>query len=74
MPQSFSELDIGQLTVSQKLDLIALLWNSITDSLEGLPIPCWHLQELERRLAIADATPEAAVPWAQAKIRLRSQP
>lgn len=74
MPQSLPELDIDQLTVPQRLDLIALLWDSIPDSLEALPVPEWHRQELERRLASADASPEQGIPWEQVRERLREKP
>jgi putative addiction module component (TIGR02574 family) len=71
MSQSFSESEIGQLTVPERLDLIALLWDSIPDSADGLPVPEWHRQELERRLKAAEANPEAGIPWEQVKSRLR---
>ena len=72
MPQSLPEMDVERLTVEQRLDLIALLWDSLPDTLEALPVPEWHRQELERRLAAAAATPEAGIPWEQVKARLRS--
>jgi len=71
MSQSFSELDIEQMSVPQRLELIALLWDSIPDSPQALPVPEWHRQELERRLAAADADPESATPWEQVCSRLR---
>jgi putative addiction module component (TIGR02574 family) len=71
MSQSFSELDIQQLTVPQRLDLISLLWDSIPDSPDALPMPEWHREELERRLAEADASPESAIPWEEVQARLR---
>lgn len=74
MPSSLPELHIDQLTVAQRLDLIGLLWDSIPDSLESQPVPEWHKRELDRRLASADASPEAGVPWEQVKDRLRKQP
>jgi hypothetical protein len=49
MPTSLSELDLTQLTVDQRLELIGLLWDSIP--VEALPMPEWHRLELERRLA-----------------------
>jgi putative addiction module component (TIGR02574 family) len=70
MPQPLPELDVNQLTIPQRLELIALLWDSIPDSMEALPIPAWHQQELERRLAAADAAPEAGIPWKQVNDRL----
>jgi putative addiction module component (TIGR02574 family) len=69
MSASVPELDIEQLTVAQRLDLIARLWDSIPDTMETLPIPEWHRQELERRLADADANPEAGIPWEVVKER-----
>ena len=73
LPQSLPELDIGQLTVPQRLELIPLLWDSNPDSVEALPVPEGHRQELERRLAAADAAPEAGIPWEQVRARLRSK-
>ena len=74
MSLSFPELNIEQLSVPQRLDLIGLLWDSIRDSTEALSVPEWHRQEIERRLAKADAEPGAAIPWEQVKARLREQP
>ena len=74
MPQSLPELDVHDLTVPQRLELIALLWDNIPDSTEALPVPEWHQQELQRRLAAADAAPEMGIPWEQVRERLRSRP
>ncbi len=74
MPNSLPEPNFDQLSVSQRLELITLLWESIPDSGEALPIPDWHRQELERRLTAADAAPELGIPWDQVKTRLREQP
>ena len=62
------------LTVEQRLELIGELWDSIPDSLDELPIPEWHREELERRLAAAEADPDAAIPWEEVKKRLREKP
>jgi putative addiction module component (TIGR02574 family) len=71
MSPSMPELDIDELTVPQRLELIARLWDSIPDSLESLPVPEWHRHELERRLRNADAAPESGIPWEQVRGRLR---
>jgi len=42
------------------------------DSLEELPIPDWHREELERRLAAADTDPGGAIPREEVRQRLRS--
>jgi putative addiction module component (TIGR02574 family) len=71
MATSFSESDIAQLSVAERLELIGLLWDSIPDSPDALPVPEWHQKELEQRLASAEATPESGIPWEQVRDRLR---
>lgn len=73
MAQSLSDVAIKQLTVPERLDLISELWDSIPDSLEELPIPEWHREELERRLAAADADPGSAIPWEEVRQHLRKK-
>ncbi len=73
MSASFPDLNIEQLSVVERLDLISLLWDSIPNSAEALPVPEWHRKEIERRLASADAEPEAGIPWDQVKARLREK-
>jgi putative addiction module component (TIGR02574 family) len=74
MPQALPQLEIDRLTVSQRLELITLLWDSIPDTVEALALPEWHRQELERRLASANANPSVGIPWDQVKGRLRDKP
>lgn len=74
LPEAVAELLRTALSVQQRLDLIGELWDSIPDSVETLPIPDWHREELERRLAKADADPEAAIPWDEVRRRLREKP
>ena len=74
MSQSPPELDIQQLSVPERLELIGRLWDSIPDTTEALPVPEWHKEELERRLASADADPDSSIPWDEVKKRLRKRP
>jgi len=72
LPKAAAELLRTPLSVEQRLELIGELWDSIPDSLDELPVPEWHREELERRLVSADADPDAAIPWEQVKRRLVS--
>jgi putative addiction module component (TIGR02574 family) len=74
LPEAAAELLRTPLSVEQRLELIGELWDSIPDSADELPVPDWHREELERRLAAADAEPDAAIPWEQVKKRLREEP
>ena len=59
MSQPLPELKIEELSTDQRLELIGLLWESIPETAEALPVPEWHRKELDRRLAQADTNPEA---------------
>ena len=73
MAQSLSDVAINQLSVAERLDLISVLWDSIPDSLDELPIPEWHREELERRLAAAVVDPDSAIPWEKVRHHLRKR-
>lgn len=73
LPAAAAALLTTPLTVEQRLELIGELWDSIPDSVDALPLPDWHREELERRLAAADAEPDAATPWETIKKRLRKE-
>jgi putative addiction module component (TIGR02574 family) len=73
MAQSLSDVAINQLSVAERLELISELWDSIPDSLEELPTPDWHREELERRMAAADDDPEGSIPWEEVRQRLRKK-
>jgi putative addiction module component (TIGR02574 family) len=73
LPEAAAVLLETPLTVEQRIELIGELWDSIPDSVEALPVPDWHREELEHRLAKADAEPDAAIPWAEVKRRLRGK-
>ena len=68
--------DLSRLTVPQRLDLIGRLWDSIPDDAAGAAAaaPDWHREELDRRMAAADADPGQAIPWEQVKASLRGRP
>ena len=73
LPEAAAELLRTPLSVEQRLELIGELWDSIPDALDEVPVPAWHREELDRRLAEADADPDAAIPWEQVKRRLRGK-
>jgi len=73
MPSSVPDHGFAELSVPEKMELIARIWDRIPDSLEGVPLPDWHRTEIERRLQSADANPDAAIPWEQVKARLRKR-
>jgi putative addiction module component (TIGR02574 family) len=73
LPEVAAELLRTPLSVEQRVELIGELWDSIPDSTDALPAPEWHREELEKRLAAADADPEATISWEEVKKRLRER-
>lgn len=58
------------LSAAERLQLIEEIWDSLSLP-EQLEIPESHREELDRRLAAADANPEAGSSWEEVKARLR---
>ena len=61
------------LPVADKIDLIELLWDSLSaDQKNNLPVPDWHREELDRRLDQLEKNPDDSIPWEDVRRRLMS--
>jgi putative addiction module component (TIGR02574 family) len=69
MDLTLEQFGIDRLSPQQRLELIGLIWDSIPEETPYIP-PDWHLRELERRIAAADADPGAAEPWDVVRVHL----
>jgi putative addiction module component (TIGR02574 family) len=69
MSLTLSQFGIDRLNTQQRVELIGLIWDSLPDDAPYAP-PDWHIQELERRIAAADANTEGAEPWETVLARL----
>jgi putative addiction module component (TIGR02574 family) len=69
MAITLEQFGIDRLTPAERIELIGLIWDSIPDDVPFTP-PDWHIRELERRVAAADADPGAAEPWEAVLARL----
>jgi putative addiction module component (TIGR02574 family) len=73
MNMTLEQFGIDRLSTQQRVELINLLWDSLPDDAPLTP-PEWHLRELEKRIAAADADPGAAEPWEAVRTRLSRKP
>ncbi len=69
MAISIEALGIDRLSVHERLELIEKIWESIPEEVKPDEVPAWHLAELARRRAEADASPRAGAPWPEALAR-----
>ena len=72
MSSTLQELGIDRLSNEERLRLIGEIWDSLTP-INQLEIPESHREELDRRLADADANPAAGRPWEEVRARLRGE-
>lgn len=66
-----SRNDIDSLSVDERIRLIEVLWESLHDSPDALPLTEAQRAELDRRLAEDTADPGARMPWEQVRSRLQ---
>ena len=66
MPVSVEALGIDRLSVRDRLELIEQIWDSLPEQVGPDEVPEWHLAELAKRRAEADASPRAGKPWREA--------
>ena len=68
--------DYRQLPIAERVQLVEDIWDSIAEeananaNANALPLTEAQRAELDRRVADADAYPEAAIPWAQVREEL----
>lgn len=62
--------EIMQLSVTERMELIELIWDSLAAEPEFVEMTDDLRQELDHRLAEADANPGAGRSWAEVKARL----
>lgn len=64
---------IFELNVTDRLQLVEELWDSIVDSPEKLPLLDWHKHELDRRKAAHAQSPTSGATWEEVERRIRGR-
>lgn len=64
--------EILRLPADQRLKLVEDIWDSLTASPTEVPMPQWHRDELDRRLA--DPSEQATLTWDDVQTRLKPRP
>jgi len=68
--KSISVLNIIEIPLDQRIQLVEDIWDSIAEVPQSVVVPDWHKKELEKRLEDYHANPESASPWAEVKERI----
>ena len=61
------------LSVQDQLDYIESLWDRIAANPEQVPLPDWHRQVLDERLAAHETNPIEGKPWDEVREEMRTK-
>ena len=64
-PPGFDELNIDE-----QIEYVQALWDRIAAKEDRVPIPDWHREILDDRLADLQANPNASRPWEEVRAEL----
>lgn len=64
-PPGFDELKIDE-----QIEYVQALWDRIAAKEDLVPVPNWHREILDERLADLQANPDAGRPWEEVKADL----
>jgi putative addiction module component (TIGR02574 family) len=59
--------DFNELSVSERIQLVEDLWDSVAAENPPLPLSEDEIAELNRRLDELERNPESGIPWEQVK-------
>jgi len=62
-----------ELPVEDQISYVQSLWDRIRARPDQVPVPDWHRQVLNERLARQDASPEETRPWDEVHEEIRSK-
>ncbi len=63
-----------KLSAAERLELVEELWDSLADGDGALALTEEQREDLDRRLAEADADPTGGSPWEEVRERVRHRP
>jgi putative addiction module component (TIGR02574 family) len=70
---AISRDDILKLTVSERLDLIETIWESISDTSAEIPLTEAQRREIDRRLDQYAVSPPRLRTWEEVRARIEAQ-
>jgi len=69
---SFAKKDILDLSVSERIQLVQDIWDSIAQVPESVPLTEEEKAEIDRRLDAYHSNPNAGSPWLLVQERIKS--
>jgi len=61
------------LAIDEQIEYVQALWDRIAARQDQVPVPDWHREEIERRVAAFDADPKAGRSWDEVEDTIRAK-
>jgi len=73
MAVNLESFGIDRLSVSERIELIDMIWDTLPEQVESSEVPDWHLAELARRRSDATLNPGKGRDWRDVLDQLRDE-
>ncbi len=73
MTQLLDKLNIRDLSVAERIQLVGEIWNSIAEEEGEFELTEAQRKEIDRRLQEYRANPDITVPWKEVKWRVKDR-
>lgn len=70
---TLAKIDVLSLSVSERIQLVADIWDTIAEVPEKVDLSDEQKQELDNRLVAYHQNPDAGSPWEVVRERIRSR-
>jgi putative addiction module component (TIGR02574 family) len=62
-----------RLSVDEQIDYVQALWDRIAASPDRVPVPDWHRQLIDERLAEHETNPDDVVSWDEVRSAIEAK-
>ena len=62
-------IPINEMSVAEKLEALTLIWDSLLEDPDSIPVPSWQQEELDKRAEKLDSGETSVSDWDEAEKR-----
>jgi len=62
-------IPVNEMTVSEKLQALSIIWDSLSEDPDSIPAPKWQREELEKRAQRLESGEATVSDWDEAEKR-----
>ncbi len=74
MSDKITAAELTRLPVSERLELIEQLWDSLDAETDALPLANWQREEIDIRIDALESGATVGAPWDEVRRRITGKP